>query len=286
MVEELKSHLLRRPFADIFNNLRNPDEKDNPIGLMLMCILDYQADKLKFYTRIAETQHPKLLLDLMGFRTYKSFFYYEYQNHGQLENKYLKCKFCDLYGPYVLILTHMTISHDEHIGLVYCAYCNETDLKTHFNDGSMQTCYERYKQKPDVADVIGDNLIPNIVKKFYDSLKNLSMLLGVHTRRYLHSFTGIAYGWLDPIFGSNARYEVVFRQRKVRKTISKEKLNTFAKNVWMQFYGRPIPISIWVQNDDATAERSTRSNRSNVNSQVICYENAFYIFYIFQDSCF
>lgn len=280
MVEELQSHLSRRPFARIVNNLRNHDENNDPIALKLMCILDFQAEGLNLYSRIAETQRPKLLLDLMDFRTFKSFIYYEYQNHGQLENKYMKCRFCELFGPYVLILTHMTINHDEHVGLVKCAYCNQTDLKKHFNDGSMQRCYERYLQKPEVADVIGDNIIPDIVIEFYGFLKTLSIELGVYIRRNLHSFTGSAFGGLEPIFGRKPRYEVVFKQRKIRKTILSEKLDTIASNVWMQFYGRPIPITTSIQNnDDASTERMTRSNRRNVNSQVIWHEIVIIFFF-------
>lgn len=269
MVEELKSHLLQRSFANVFNNLRNQDEKNNPIALLLMCALDFEVEKRKLYARIANTQCPKLLLDLMGFRTYKSFFYYEYQNHGQLESKYLKCKFCELYGPYVLILTHMTINHDEHIGLVMCAYCDQTELKDHFRNGSIQACYEQYLQKPDVADVIGDDLIPKIVTEFYGCLKFLSIKLGVHTRRILHIFTGSGFGKIEPIAGRKSRYEVFYKQRKVRKTLSCKKLDSIVSETWVKIYNRPIPISISIQNDNVTSERSTRSNRSNVNGQVI-----------------
>lgn len=267
MVEEFHSHLLRQPFAPVFNNLRSNEDKSDVIALELMCILDYHLQSMNLYNRIAETQRPKLLMDLMRFRSYKSFFYYEYQGHGQLEGKYLKCRFCELFGPYVLILTHMTINHDEHIGLVKCAYCNQTDLKTHFQHGTMQTCYERYLEKPDVADVIDDTLTPTIITDFYGFLKNLSINLGVHTRRILHSFTGTFYGATDRISGRNARiasYEVGYRQRKTRKNISIEKLNAIASHVWMDFYGRILPIqsSEPDENDGGTNERSTRSNRT------------------------
>lgn len=267
---------MQRPFAHIFNNIRNNEDKNDLIALQLMCILDFQAESTNLYKRIEETQQPKLLLDLMGFRSYKSFIYYEYQGHGHLDGRYLKCRFCELYGPYVLVLTHMTINHDEHIGLVKCAYCNQTDLKKHFNDGTMQACYAQYLRKPDIIDTIQDGATSDIVTEFYGFLKLLAIELGVHTRRILHNFTGTAYGGIELITKRNARtpnsYEVTYRQRRIRKTISTEKLSTLANQVWMHFYGRMLPIanSAHCHNDNGTRERSTRLNsRRSGLSQVI-----------------
>lgn len=264
---------MQRPFARIFDNIQNNEEKDDLVALQVMCILDFQAETMELYKRIEETGQPKLLLDLMRFRSYKSFIYYEYQGHGQLDGKYLKCRYCELYGSYVLILTHMTINHDEHIGSVKCAYCNQIDLKKHFNDGTMQTCYERYLRKPDVMDTIQDDSTSKIVADFYAFLKILSINLGIFTRRTLHTFTGTAYGALELINKRSARaaksYEVIYRQRRIRKTISTEKLGTLANQVWLQFYGRLLPI-VHFQNDNDTRERSTRlNNRRSGLSQVI-----------------
>lgn len=274
MMQELKTHLMQRSFAHVFENIRNNEDKSDLIALQLMCILDYHAENLNLYKRIEETRQPKLLLDLMRFRSYKSFIYYEYQGHGQLDSKYLKCRYCELFGPYVLILTHMTINHDEHIGLVKCAYCNQTDLKKHFSDGTMQVCYERYLRKPDMIDTIQDNSTVEIVTDFYRFLKVLSVDLGVYTRRTLHIFTGTAYGALELISKRNTRvansYEVIYRQRRIRKTISTEKLSTLANQVWIQFYGRMLFNVSPTRNDNGTRERSTRlNNRRSTFSQVV-----------------
>lgn len=165
--EATAQHLQKGPFAPIFDQ---SNEKGDHVALKLMCIIDYNAQRLDLYSRM-QSAHPKLLAHLMQFHSFGTFKYYDYQTGNELGIRVLKCKFCDLTGPYGRILTHMAINHNEHVRLKTCAYCNRTDLKKHFADDSLHQCFASYLRNNCCE---WDEKICKIVTDFYDMLKELA----------------------------------------------------------------------------------------------------------------
>lgn len=114
---------------------------------------------------------------------------------------------CELFGPYVLFLTHMCmITRARRFSEVYLMIT--TDLKQHFDDGTMQTYYEKYLRKPELADLIGDTLTPEIVKQFYGFLKNFSILLRL--RPYIQLSILFEFNCYFPYFTVHFNGRIVF----------------------------------------------------------------------------
>lgn len=186
--QAIAQHLKKGSFAPIF---QQSNEKDHHLALKLMCIVDFHAQKWNLYERVAKAGNPKLLMQLIKFDSYGSFKYYDYQVGKGIGKRVLKCKFCDLVGPYGLILSHMAITHNAHIPLKTCAYCMRTDLKKHFDEDELHQCYEKYIERENIErDKI--EMVCEIVTDFYGMLKALSDKFKTTTIRN-HSFTGKGY---------------------------------------------------------------------------------------------
>lgn len=185
-------HLSKRPFAMI---LEQSSEKTNSIALQLMCIIDYYMEESHLYARIARIKCPKLLMQLMKFHTFAAFKYYDYRASRKIGDKILRCKFCDLVGLYPLILTHMAVNHNAHIGLKSCAYCNRDELKMHFSNGSFDHCYEHYIRK---HQVIKNDEICEIVTTYYGLIKGIAEKLNICTVRN-HAYAGTGYTSIEKI---------------------------------------------------------------------------------------
>lgn len=180
-------HLLKRPFAPI---LEQSGDKTNPLALQLMCIIDYYMEESSLYSRIAQLQSPKLLVQLMKFHSFAAFKYYDYRANRIICNKILQCKFCDLHGSYPLILTHMAVNHNVHIGLKFCTYCNNrNELKTHFNDYSLDHCYKSYIRKHEITK---NDEFCEIVTNFYGMIKKIAEKLFISVIRN-HGYAGIGF---------------------------------------------------------------------------------------------
>lgn len=175
----------RRPFATVFDQLPTV-EKDDPVAVKFMFVVDYNVQQCDLYNRIAAAANSKLLTQLMLFHSYGKFKNYEYQVGQKIRKRLLKCKFCELIGLYGCILTHMAISHDAHISLKTCAYCNRVDLRTHFNDDSLEQCYAHYL---DCNSIEVDELVCSIVTDFYAMLRTLAINFSINTQRN-YNFTG------------------------------------------------------------------------------------------------
>lgn len=132
--------LVIRKIAPVFDKLRE-FEKNDETALKFMSIVDYDFVKGDLYDRIQATNQPKLLHELLGFHSYKSFVYYNYIDSVHFDEKYLKCRNCEFFGPYALTLTHMAINHNIHNGFKQCAYCNHENLDKHFQENSFYGCY-------------------------------------------------------------------------------------------------------------------------------------------------
>lgn len=185
---ELQEYFQSQPIAPIFEILSD-DEKNDETALKFMYIVHYVLLLKDLYGRIANI--PKLLRELLGFTSYKSFTYYDYIKNSNFTDKNLKCKFgqCQFYGPYMLVLTHMAINHNKHFSTVLCAYCCRSDLKEHFEKNSFQDCYESYLKRDDIPDISAKTVVVNeIISDFYKELKICAEKLGVCSRRQLHYF--------------------------------------------------------------------------------------------------
>lgn len=181
-------YLLNRPIGPVFGS---SDEKDHVKALQMMCIFDREMEKNGLYDRISKTNHKKLLVQLMNFRSFASFQYYNYVNNKkdqkEMAKKILQCKFCDLVGPYNYVLSHMAINHDAHIGLKVCAYCNRKKLKEHFTEKSFNECYENYI---DTHKITVNFEINKIVADFFTLLKDMGRKFNVLINRR-DNFAGI-----------------------------------------------------------------------------------------------
>lgn len=136
-LDRITAHLPKRPFAP---SLERSKEKNSEEALKVMCVDDYFIEQDSLYDRIIG--QPKLLEQLMMFKSYRSSQYFHYDTIGiGIGNQLLKCKDCELVGPYGCILTHMAINHDMHIGLVHCAYCKRQKVATHMEEETFEDCY-------------------------------------------------------------------------------------------------------------------------------------------------
>lgn len=211
------AYLSRRPIIQI---LDKSHEKNNVRALQLMCIIDHHMEERKMYERFAE--HPKMLTQLLQFHSFVSFKYYDYCAHSKVFQKLLQCKFCQLIGPCALILTHMAINHNNHIGLKTCLFCNRIDFSEHLKskDG-LDNCYEEYKKKfEEVEDFSKETrLLSSLstIVEFYEMLNTISNRLNVCIKRN-HGFTGNGHKVTEKIhrnYGDDFHSEcIVFNARK------------------------------------------------------------------------
>lgn len=108
MSSKVLEHLKNRPIAAVRNVL---SERDSIDALKLICILDYELEKANLYAEMAAV--PKLSEQLLKFYSLSSFKYFSYKLEKFLLGKrLLRCKVCQLVGPYVTVLEHMVISHN------------------------------------------------------------------------------------------------------------------------------------------------------------------------------
>lgn len=164
------AHLRGRPLGRIFDQIYN--ETDNIAALELLSILDREMEQLNLYTEILEA-NPKLLGLLLRLSSFASFHYYDYMVTKQIGARILRCKCCDLVGPYATILSHMAISHNVHTAVNICMYCDRYELKKHFENSSLDQCYQHYMHQNEWDDFCSANVL-QIVAKFFEMLKRVS----------------------------------------------------------------------------------------------------------------
>lgn len=183
MRQKVLNHLCTRPIAPI---VENSQEKGTDIALKIMCILDHRVEKSNLYERIKnETNQPKLLYQLMHFRYFGSFKFYEYLKKSMLSDKLLKCEICEFTAPYLRTLEHMVLSHDRHKSSTVCLYCNQLHLKEHNQQpnaiNSLENCYMRYREKNNIQ---SENLCSkSLIDDFYKLMTRIAIQLGVRIQR-------------------------------------------------------------------------------------------------------
>lgn len=236
--DQIAAHLRGRPFAEIFEQSH---EKDNVIALKLMCILDFQMEQLNLYTKIQATK-PKLLGLLLQFSSFASFKYYDYAVKKEIGARVVRCKFCDLVGPYANILTHMAINHNTHVGMKMCLYCNRVELENHFTEKSLDPCYQKYLRQNETNDGKFNPKVLEIVTGFFAMLKKLSKTLDIHSVRQ-KQYTGLGYRAVEKLnqnYGDDFPNEcTVFKQpaRKVKDISTSLGLDMEVHRALSYFYG-------------------------------------------------
>ncbi|XP_055317513.1 uncharacterized protein LOC129576422 [Sitodiplosis mosellana] len=175
MNSKLLEHLSGRPIAPIANV---SEEKHNRNALKIMCILDYKLEKSGWYREMSTMK--KRLMQLMNIHSFGTFKYIKYSlaKEAKIHGKVLKCKRCEIIGPYLVVLEHMAINHDMHASAVLCMFCEKDDLQAHNTSDSLETCYNTYLDKH-----LSGTYFPDGIVKFYDLLKKLARTLGVLSRR-------------------------------------------------------------------------------------------------------
>lgn len=216
-IARIAAHLRGRPIARIFEK---SNEKDNAIALKLMCILDFQMEQLNLYTEIQST-NPKLLGLLLQFSSFASFRYYDYAVKKEFGPRILRCKFCNLVGPYASILSHMAINHNTHVGMKFCLYCNRVELEKHFDENSLDQCYQNYYQRNEWHDFECGTKVLGIVVKFFGMLKRLSKKLEIYSMRQ-KQYTGLGYRAVEKLnqdYGDDFPNECMVFKHTTRKNV-------------------------------------------------------------------
>lgn len=230
MMLPLQRHLTNRPIQPI---VAQSCEINDENALKFMVVVDYYMEKKKLYDRIK--RHPKLLEQLLKFKSYGTFLFYNCKVKQEIGQSLLKCVSCGLVGRYENILCHMIVNHNTHLSHTQCAYCKRTDLDTHFKNGSFQECYSNYLKKEDIN--VSNNIKVQIIEKFYDTLREMSEFLGVAILR-VENYAGIGYKKSefidDPDFSPKC---FVYKNRSSKKTMDPAKLDKLVQNALEKIYG-------------------------------------------------
>lgn len=173
MNSKMLEHLRGRKIAPILNTSIG----SNTTALKMLCILDYEMEKANLYTEILAM--PKLLGQLLSFHSFTQFHYFKYNLPMETDGKVLKCKYCELIGPYLIVLEHMVINHNFHANARLCMWCDKLELETHNVSHTLDQCYGNYLFKSKFATIH----YPTVIVKFYDLLRKVAQKLRVRTIR-------------------------------------------------------------------------------------------------------
>lgn len=174
--QTILDHLMNRPIDSI---VVNSMEKDFDIALKMMCVIDYCVEKRGLYNEIKQT--PKLLEQLMRFKSFGSFKFFEYKlKKSLLVKKLLQCDICEFIGPYITTLEHMILSHDIHKSASVCLYCNTMRLRDHEQNRTLDNCYMNYQIRKQID---CNERWPAVIPFFYKLIRNIAKKLDVHIQR-------------------------------------------------------------------------------------------------------
>lgn len=233
-------HLMTRPISSI---VINSPEKDFDIALKVMAVLDYYVEKNGLYREMK--QIPKLMEQLMRFRFFGSFKFYEYALKKSLfGTKLLQCESCEFIGPYITTLHHMVLSHDRHQSSMICSYCNTSPLRDHEQYYTLENCYMNYK----IRQQINSNYeCPPVVTDFYELVRKIASKLGVRIKRgevfnnKAHQKNPVVIEINDDDDSSNNYDEYIHKSIicRSKKTIKLDILNDMFKDA-MYYFNVPI----------------------------------------------
>lgn len=232
MIDKLIEYLKKRPIAPI---LVGSKEKNDLKALKLMCVVDYYAEKHGHFKEIRK--FPKLMHQLLNFRSYSNFQYYDCHVNSGIGARLLQCKSCELVGPYALIMTHMAVNHNQHVSLTRCAFCSREYLSAHIQNDSLDGCYLEYMHKRGVTVISDDQR--NIHIEFNKLLKDLSRALNVLITR-TESFAGTGYRSIEPVqrkIPDFPRTCTVSKTKTSNKRVDDSKLDDYFRLVISYIFG-------------------------------------------------
>lgn len=232
MNSKLREHLAKRKIAPI---VARSDESNDEVALKVMCVFDHFLEKSDLYSHLRK--QPQLFNQLLNFKSFATFNYWRYFVPMNFSKKYvLMCRICKLVGPYHLILSHMAITHNTHIGSKQCLWCNETETKMHIEDNTLQQCYDKYLLKNRFQ---SDRASIAVIQIFYNTIQNIAKRLGVLRFRKPDRFSGIGRKVKLPKVDKEGDIDdiVVVYENNSNITIDLEKLDTLFKKVIEYFYG-------------------------------------------------
>lgn len=235
LIKKLTEYLSNRRIASVFEK---SDEKMDLQALKLMCIVDNECEK-SVYHKIES--YPKMFKQLLKFKSYSNFKYFDCRIDSALNNRILQCFFCEFVAPYALTFTHMAMNHDVHTSLKQCAYCKRSDLSTHISQDTLEACYKRYILKY-MVDYISEEQTMGI-RRFYEIMKSISIELGVLIDRVsTYNGTGNAKTQNIKIDGFKTTF-TTFTPRNSSKTIDPNVLDNIFRSEFQIFYKKSETVT-------------------------------------------
>lgn len=231
MSEAIFEHLMSRPIASIAKT-----QAESEVGLKLMAIVDYMLEESQLYAEIL--QHPKLLDQLIRFKQYDQFHYYEYKlKKVPFEQWLLECQCCNFAAPYTTTLEHMVLNHGRHQSAELCQWCGVLPIRAHIESKTLDQCYREYSQRHQIN---VSAHVRQIIGEVYKQLRRLAADLGVRSTRQ-NSYracnsTSTEIIPLNDIVNDEISTEVVVTKPNVRnKTMNFNQLDFYFKRA-MQFF--------------------------------------------------
>lgn len=255
MTSKVLEHLQSRPIASIANV---SSEIGNNSALKLICIIDYELEISKLYTEIATV--PKLTEQLLNFHSLGSFKYISYQLPKYLfGNKLLRCKICQLVGPYVTVLEHMFISHNLHANPKQCMWCERTKIKVHVSQNTLNQCYGNYVDIQQLNNI----KYPKVIKTFYRLLKNIARVVDVkisQSESFKNTLTNKASNELV----------VLISKKENQKEINQSALEKLYQKAMLHFYQENLHEYLVFPTNNSDQLEYGNKNAYDQNQSFIC----------------
>lgn len=271
MTQQLIDHLQKQKIGLVLHQL--PEiEKHCAVGLKVMCIIDYYAKKEGVYNAIELNRFgSKFLMNLLRFPAFCTFNYAEYKSDRINDRLLLACKHCKIVGPYLYILSHMAISHNDNVDLKMCNYCNEVTMDEHFKKKTLDACYEKYKEENSIVQNLVQLVKNSVIKKFYDIVNDIAKDLKVRKERP-QSYVGAASlnkSRLDLVIG----HETTTCSDTNVKIINMEGLQRKFDSVIEKMYnGNGLPNVLWEEDEDGKVtilDSDDEDENENVSSEPV-----------------
>ncbi|XP_031624228.1 uncharacterized protein LOC116341361 [Contarinia nasturtii] len=232
MTDQLIKHLsTRKEIAPVYMEYKQGIGEH---GLKFMSILDFLTEKKGLYKEMSK--YPKLKMQLMKLHSYETFQYYNInltkETKAIIGDKVLKCKWCDLVGPYKLIFEHMVVSHNSHISVKDCAYCQKD--RTVHKDRSMP-CYEQYLQRNEI-DLSELKDIIDIIEEFFMILEQFAEHFKVRINRQ-ETYAGEKRMKKNAIAFEFGLMADAYKPKTSKKTFCDDELDKLFSIAMTQFYG-------------------------------------------------
>lgn len=227
------NHLMARPISPILGT-----QSDSEVALKIMCIIDYCLEKSHLYSDIL--QYPKLLEQLLRFKSYEQFQYYEYKmKKTPFSRLVLGCQCCELVAPYAITLEHMVLNHGRHRSAEECQWCCKLKIHEHIASNTLEQCYSEYI---DQHQINVDPHVCQLIETVFVQLRLLADDLGVRTTRYSSyracNHSGKEIIVLDDTDDDDISSEVLVTKPLVRNKMMKfDQLDKFYQEAMRYFDG-------------------------------------------------